>query len=543
MAIRLPHAHILIWLENRIRPEQIDNVISAELPDPNIDPDLFRIVTKSMIHGPCGRLNSNSPCMDENHQCTKRFPRAFINETQTGFDGYPLYRRRKPEDGGQTTTIDCRHNSSVPIDNRWIVPYSPILCRMFNAHINVEYCNSVKSIKYICKYVNKGSDMAIVQLESNNNDEIAQYQLGRYISSNEAFWRIFSFPIHDRYPAVVHLSVHLENGQRVYFRPENATSIADNPPNTTLTAFFSLCQSDSFARTLLYAQIPTYYTWNLTTKTFTKRRVGRSVEGFDGKASDTIGRVYTVHPSNGECFYLRMLLNKVPGPTSFEYLKSFNGRTCQTYREACLLRGFLESDSHWDSTLEDAACTKMPHQLRGLFSVIISVCCPSNPNQLWEKFKQDLSEDILIRQQRENPLLSLEYNDTVYNAALILIEDMCLGMSGKLLCELGMPAPNRAFTDPFNTEILRETGYNIAQMESYVSSNLPLLVDDQRSVFSTIIHAIENQRGGIFFIDAPGGTGKTFLINLVLAYLRLKNHIIQGVFSKGGTFFSQYLSI
>mgnify|MGYP000933764873 CR=1 FL=1 len=133
------------------------------------------------------------------------------------------------------------------------------------------------------------------------------------------------------------VSVHLENGQRVYFRPENATSIADNPPNTTLTAFFSLCQSDSFARTLLYAQIPTYYTWNLTTKTFTKRRVGRSVEGFDGKASDTIGRVYTVHPSNGECFYLRMLLNKVPWPTFFECLESFNGQTCQTYREACLL--------------------------------------------------------------------------------------------------------------------------------------------------------------------------------------------------------------
>ena len=111
-----------------------NNVISAEPPDPNIDPDLFRIVTKSMIHGSCSRLNSNPPCMDENHQCTKRFPRAFINETQTGLDGYPLYRRRKPEDGGQATTIDCRHNSSVPIDNRWIVPYSPILCRMFNAH-------------------------------------------------------------------------------------------------------------------------------------------------------------------------------------------------------------------------------------------------------------------------------------------------------------------------------------------------------------------------------------------------------------------------
>jgi len=49
---------------------------------------------------------------------------------------------------------------TVTIDNTWIVPYSPILCRSFNIHINVEYCHSVQSIKYICKYLNKGLDQA-----------------------------------------------------------------------------------------------------------------------------------------------------------------------------------------------------------------------------------------------------------------------------------------------------------------------------------------------------------------------------------------------
>ena len=214
--------------------------------------------------------------------------------------------------------IDGRRATSITIDNCWIVPYSPVLCKMFNAHINVEYCNSVKTIKYICKYVNKGSDMAIVELESSNrNDEIAQYQLGRYISSNEAFWRIFSFPTHERYPAVVHLSVHFENGQRMYFSPENAISVAQNPPNTTLTAFFSLCSTDSFARTPLYSKVPTHYTWDQSTNRFSKRKQGTVVDGFDGRASDTIRRVYTVHPSNGHCFFLRMLLMKVRGPTFF----------------------------------------------------------------------------------------------------------------------------------------------------------------------------------------------------------------------------------
>ncbi|GFV94459.1 ATP-dependent DNA helicase [Trichonephila clavipes] len=99
-------------------------------------------------------------------------------------------------------------------------------------------------------------------------DEVAQYQAGRYISSNEAVWRILSFPIHERSPAVVHLAVHLENGQRVYFTAKNVQQIALNPPATTLTAFFTLCQNDAFAKILLYSEVPTYYTWNVSRKLF-----------------------------------------------------------------------------------------------------------------------------------------------------------------------------------------------------------------------------------------------------------------------------------
>jgi hypothetical protein len=33
----LPHAHILIWLQEKIRPSLIDSIISAELPNPEED--------------------------------------------------------------------------------------------------------------------------------------------------------------------------------------------------------------------------------------------------------------------------------------------------------------------------------------------------------------------------------------------------------------------------------------------------------------------------------------------------------------------------
>ena len=43
----------------------------------------------------------------------------------------------------------------VIVDNRWAVPHNPLVTRMYNAHINVEICNSIKSIQHICKYINK----------------------------------------------------------------------------------------------------------------------------------------------------------------------------------------------------------------------------------------------------------------------------------------------------------------------------------------------------------------------------------------------------
>lgn len=95
----LPHAHILIWMKSKIQPNQLDDIISAEIPNSNLDPVLYENIKKHMIHGPCGKWNPKSPCMKDK-RCTKKYPRDFLQYTQTGGDGHPLYRRRKPEDGG-----------------------------------------------------------------------------------------------------------------------------------------------------------------------------------------------------------------------------------------------------------------------------------------------------------------------------------------------------------------------------------------------------------------------------------------------------------
>nr|XP_053619327.1 uncharacterized protein LOC128680307 [Plodia interpunctella] len=207
----LPHVHILLWLKDKLRPNQIDDIISAEIPDPDSDKVLHDIIVKNMIHGPCGPENPQCPCMKDG-RCTKKFPCKLHSETVHNENGYPMYRRRAPADGGRTATVKLRNGSYATVDNSWVVPYSPILSKMFNAHINVEVCSSVRAIKYICKYINKGSDQAIFNFRSTEHanpvDEVQTYQSGRYVSSNEAVWRLLGFPLHERHPTVTHLGVH-----------------------------------------------------------------------------------------------------------------------------------------------------------------------------------------------------------------------------------------------------------------------------------------------------------------------------------------------
>ena len=91
-----PHAHILAICDESYKPhstDDYDSIVSAEIPNPEKNPQLHAVVIKFMMHGPCGAANPTSPCMADG-KCTKRFPKEYTSETYTSSDGYPHYRRQ-----------------------------------------------------------------------------------------------------------------------------------------------------------------------------------------------------------------------------------------------------------------------------------------------------------------------------------------------------------------------------------------------------------------------------------------------------------------
>lgn len=210
----LPHAHILVTLKEKLSTsDKIDEYISAEIPDPETDQELYDIVTQNMIHGPC-----NERCL-VNGKCSKYYPKDFREETVLNADGYPFYRRRN--DG---RTILKR---GTLFDNRHVVPYCPQLLKIFNCHINVEVVSSIKSVKYLHKYVYKGHDSATVIIENTpneiivNHDEIKNYVDTRYVGPVEACYRIFNKPLQQKSHSIVRLPIHLHDQQCVIITDDN----------------------------------------------------------------------------------------------------------------------------------------------------------------------------------------------------------------------------------------------------------------------------------------------------------------------------------
>ena len=330
----LPHVHMLLILDDNDKlhsPDDYDRIVRAEIPSKDDEPQLHSAVLKHMIHGPCGTQNQRSPCM-KNGKCKKSYLKPFSRETYQGNDSYPVYRRRDTNN-----PVPLNNQRNVMVDNSWVVPYNPWLLLKYNCHINLEICSNIKSVKYLYKYVYKGPDRVSVEVRPEPNyDEVQQYVNARWICAPEAFWKVFTFSMYRMYPSVERLQIHLQNQHQVRFRRQQPIeNILEQNKKTMLTEFFTMNTIDADARQYLYREFPEHYCWNRNSKSWRRRISHKKV----------IGRIYTVSPSEGERFYLRVILNHVKGPTEFQDLLTVNEITYPTFKQAAEQRGLLENDN------------------------------------------------------------------------------------------------------------------------------------------------------------------------------------------------------
>ncbi|KAJ0468998.1 putative DNA helicase Pif1, P-loop containing nucleoside triphosphate hydrolase [Helianthus annuus] len=477
-------------------------------------------IKQFMIHGPCGTDNPHCPCM-VNLKCSKKFPKKFVYETCVDSEGYPIYRCRQ--------TCNTVEKNGVLLDNRFVVPYNAMLLKKYRCHINVELCNQTGSIKYLFKYINKGLDRVTTSVyqstttakvnkqneETTNNqnltnktdvDEVKAYLDCRYISVCEAAWRIFKFDIHFRVPSVEILPFHCEDGQAiVYDDISNLCDVVSNPTvkMTMFTEWMKCNQTDAFARTLKYIEFPRYFVWIRKERKWIRRK----------RPFGAVGRIHYVPPSLGDCYFLRILLNQVIGPMSFDDIKTIDGKVYHTFKDACFARGLLDDDNEYIIAMKEASTWATSDFLRTFFVMLLMSNSINRPGHFWTQTKSLLCEDILYQQRRVTGIPDLVLlEEETENICLSHIEKLLLAYGSTLSSFSDMPnVPDNYISALNNQMIMKELSYDRASLKKELASFLRSLTAEQQKVYQTVMNAVDKGSGGVFFLYGYGGTGKTFL--------------------------------
>ena len=301
---------------------------------------------------------------------------------------------------------------------------------------------------------------------------------------------------------------------------DTETEALERCQDTELTAFFQYNESvppDERVNLPQYVDMPKTHVYDKSKREWRIRQ-----------RDEVIGRVHTVNPIAGDVYYLRILLHDdhCRGKISFEDLMTLNGQLCETYKEVCLRLGLLQDDQEWERILNEAAATRMCPQIRELYVIILMFCMPSDPRALFDQFWPTWTDDFERRAFRRQ----IDISDDQAKTMVLLDIELRLQSFEKNLADFNLHTPTddelRQVNHIVSTEpaiIREELNYDIEALQELVQQRVPEFTTEQQVIYDLVLDAVNNDKELCLYIRAPGGCGKTYLLNTILSSARTKN--------------------
>jgi hypothetical protein len=402
-----------------------------------------------------------------------------------------------------------------------------------------QVCASVRAVKYLYKYVHKGHARLMYRAERDDVperiDEVKKYLDARVIGSACASWHLQGHKMFKRFPAVMMLDVHEEDKQRQCY--EKGTERELERKETTLTMWLKYLKhpptSDVGCRDERYLDFLDNHTYTAPTKLkpggWRPRKSG---------VKKCIGSIFSVPPTSDK-FYLRVLLTRLNGSDldttlaedpelrrrsyTFTALRSAPDemgvpRHHETYKAACAARGLLSGQEEWEAAMETSASEDISAAMvRDLFVAITVNNTPQNPNKIFGMYWRDMAVDLRERLRIEptHP----EYDDTWRALTHVVVDAAVQKLAGNNDTTAMFDRP----TEAKRSQVIRHTTYVDATPESRVvkEEQVPdpaataewararraTATPSQEAFLAAISTAVNQEEGGLYFVDAPGGTG------------------------------------
>ena len=243
--------------------------------------------------------------------------------------------------------------------------------------------------------------------------------------------------------------------------------------------------------------------------------------------------MYAASPSLGERFYLWLLLTVVPGAISYADLCTVNGVEYGTFKEACFALGLLEDDQEWRQCLQEAGQMQTGYTLWMLFAIILFHCNPTSPGILWNEFKHNICDDLLVKLRNIYPNRDFS-QDEVYDYGLHLINHVLCNWGTQLSEIPGMPEIIEDWGAVTGENRLIHEHYNRKELAARVTINTTQFNNAQRRVYDAVMESVNNNDNGrVFFLHSAGGCGKTFVCNTIAAAVCAQGKIALCVASSG----------
>ena len=169
----------------------------------------------------------------------------------------------------------------------------------------------------------------------------------------------------------------------------------------------------------------------------------------------------------------------------------------------------IEKDEMWINCMDEAMNLYTATSCTNLLIAILCENEVANPREMFDRYHDFLMKDYLYQcqqQQQQHP------HEVALNDLLFAIQQG-LQMKGRTNSGMDLPEPNYNLVQQADlmAELIDPTA------DSFFLENEPKLYEEQCSFLNRVLYLLRNDEDGFLFLDAPGGCGKTFVLNVLIA--------------------------